>query len=322
MPPKGKPIDQLPSEADPGLQGGGMPPNPENDKPTALVHILTPEFHGFVGAEFDDIPDTVVARASADELQWSLYWPYVRKSKRQITETSAFSYETPENGFVSIALTPEEYDQASESITKLAERMYNRILARRDEALRIETGDETARARSEDDIRIAKRGTMRGVMARRAKMGTLLEEGILPKIELIGRFIEMTEGHNHNLARGTRESVSSRFETLRTTVFDDMMDVIGLQRGWSEDMTAKAKRIIQKRLYITGTIRDRINNFKEMLALANDYYGHKRALILTKIFEVDQYQRQHPEVVADILAVDEERRRINEVKQLQLPADQ
>jgi len=319
MSPKGKPIDQLPSEADPGSQGGGVPPNPENGKPTALVHILTPEFHGFDATEFDDIPDEVVARATADELRTSLYWQYVAKSRRQDPEASAFSYKTPDEEVVSVALTPEEYDKASESITKLAERRYNRVLTQRDEKLRKETGDETARARSEEDIRVAKRGAMRAVLVRRAKMEELLEKGIVPKIELIDKFIEMTEDRNYNLARGTRESVSSRFETLRTTVFDDMLDAIGLKRGWSEDMTDRAKRIIQKRLYTAGTIRDRIDNFKEMLALANEYYGHKRALILTKIFEAKQYQRQHPKVVADILAVDEERRRAKESEKFQLP---
>jgi|GEM_PF-998236 len=322
MPPKGKSADKLPFEVNPELVGGSVPPNPENRRSTALVHILTPEFHGFVGADFDDIPDAVVERASADELRTSLYWVYARKGKRLSQETSSFSYQTPENGFVSIALTPEEYDQASESVNKLAERIYNRVLAKRDEALKIETGDETARARSAEDIRIAKRGAMRAVMTRRVKMEALLEKGIVPKTELIGKFLEMTEGRNYNLARGTHESVSGRFETLRTTVFDDMLDAIGLQRGWSEDMTARAKRIIQKRLYVAGNIKGRINNFKDMLALAKDYYGHKRALILTKIYEVNKYQRQHPEVVADILTVDEERRRTKEAEQLQLPADQ
>lgn len=309
-------------EADPSLQGGNLPSNPENSKPTALVHILTPEFHGFGAADFDDIPDSVVARATADELQTSLYWRYVAKSRRQDPEASAFSYVTPDGEVISVALTPEEYDKASESITMLAGRIYNGVLTQRDKALRRETGNKTARARSGEDIRAANRGAMRAVMNQRTNMEELLEEGIVPKIKLIEKFIEMTEGRNYNLARGNRESVSRRFEDLRTTIFDDMLDAIGLKRGWSEDMTDRAKRIIQKRLYVAGDFKDRIANFKEMLALANDYYGYKRALIMTKIFEAKKYQRQHPEVVADILAVDEERRRAKESEQFQLPTDE
>ncbi len=295
---------------------------PEHLKPTALVHILTPEFHGLDKADFADIPDVVVAKASAAELRPSLYWRYVRKDKRTAPEASAFSYPTPDEGIVSVALTPAEYSTASESIEKLAQRVYNRVLDRRDSKLREESGDESARARSEEDIRAAERGSVRAVMDHQANMEQLLGESIMPKIELIEKFIEMTEGHNANLARGTRESVSRRFDELRTTVFDDMLDAIALQRKWSEDMTVRAKRIIQKRLYISGKTREKVTNFKEMLDLAHDYYGYKMALLLTKIEDARKYQRAHADVVADIMTVDEERRQAKEAKQLQLePAE-
>jgi hypothetical protein len=286
------------------------------DRPMALVHILTPEFHGFDPGDFADIPDIVVARASAKDLQPSLFWKYVPKGKRQAPEVSAFSYQSAEGEYVSVALTPEEYDSASEGVDKLAQRVFNRVLVQRDVTLRQETGDETARARSEEDLRAAHRGAMRAVMSRQLDMEKLLEESILPKIQLIERFTEMTEGHNFNLARGTKETVSKRFEELRTTVFDDMLDAVALQRNWDEDMATRAKQIIQKRLYISGTVADRVANFKDMLVLAQDYYGYKRALLLTKIQGAKGYQRANPSVVADIMAVDEQRYREKEAKQL------
>ncbi len=289
-------------------------------RPTALVHILTPEFHGLDTAEFADIPDQIVARASAAELGHSLYWRYVKKDKRSEPEVSAFSYQTAEGEFISVALTPEEYNTGSESVAKLAQRVFNRVLNQRDKALKKQTEDESARARSDEDKRAANRGSVRAVMDQQTNMEKLLTEGVMPKIELIEKFIEMTEGHNPNLSRGTRESVSKRFDELRTTVFDDMLDAIALQRNWSEDMTTRAKRIIQKRLYISGETRERVANFKEMLTLAHDYYGYKRALILTKIEEAKKYQRERPEVVADIMTIDEERRRAKETEQLRLEA--
>lgn len=287
------------------------------DRPTALVHVLTPEFHGLDESYFEDIPDEVVARASAAELQSSLFWQYVRKDRREKPEISAFSYQTPEGNIMSVALTPAEYDMASESVDKLAQRRINKVLTQRDAKLRQATGDETARARRDEDIRVARRGGMRAAMDRQAKMEHLLEEQILPKIELIEKFIEMTEGRNANLSRGSEKTVSKRYEELRTTIFDDMLDAVALQKGWDQDFTTRAKKIIQKRLYISGTVTERVANFGEMLTLAHDYYGYKRALMLTKIQEARKYQRNNQDVVADIMAVDEQRQREKEFKQLQ-----
>lgn len=295
---------------------------PERGRPTALVHILTPEFHGLDQADFADIPDEVVARATADELSSSLYWQYIRKGERLKPEISAFSYRTPEGDYVSVALTPAEYDTASESVVKLAQRIFNKVLAQRDKALQQETDDTSARARSDEDIRVAKRGSVRAVMDQQAGMEALLQESVLPKIDLIEKFIEMTRGHNPNLARGSRQAVSKRFDELRTTVFDDMLDAIALQRGWNGDMTERAKRIIQKRLYMSGQVRERIANFTEMLDLAHDYYGYKRALLLTKIEDAKRYQRAQADVVADIMAIDAERQRAKEAKQLRFDSPQ
>src|SRR5690606_26706957 len=237
-----------------------------------------------------------------DELQSHLFWRYTKRSANDEESHSAIAYHAPGEGFVSVALTPEEYNVTSTSIKKLADRAYNRVLVSRDKKLQEATGDPLVKARNEEDERAAYRGAMRPVLESRAAMQDLLDTKVLPKIDLIERFIEMTQGRNPNLSRGTRETVSKRFNELRTTVFDDMLDVIGLQREWSPDMTERAKCIIQKRLYISGSKAHRVANFKDMLALAHDYYGYKRALILTRISEADRYVKNHPDVLADIQA--------------------
>lgn len=292
----------------------------DRERRLALVHVLTPEFQGLNPEDFEDIPEEVVARASASELQPSLFWPYIKKGNRSTEEVSTFSYQTPDGNFVSVAMTPEEYDACSESVEKLALRVFNRVLTQRDAALRKETGDESSRARSDEDIRAARRGGMRVVMEQKANMECLLNEGILPKVELIKKFMEMASGRNANLARGTTETLGARVEELRTTVFDDMLDAVALKRGWTADMALRAKRIIQKRMYLSGTVGERIINFHEMSALALEYYGHKRALLLTKSENANKYMRANPEVVADIVKVDEERRLEKETRQLQFEA--
>lgn len=296
----------------------------EQERRIGLVHVLRPEFHGLNPDDFNDISEEVVERASASELQSSLLWEYIKVGDRDRSEESptAIAYRTPHQGFMSVALTPEEYDAMSTSIEKLANRAFTKVLVSRDQKLQEASGDPMARARSEEDIRVANRGALRPVLKSRDEMQRLLETGILPKIELISRFSEMTQGRNPNLARGTRESVSARFDELRGTIFDDMLDVIGLQRQWTPDMTKRAKRIIQKRLYISGSGAQRVRNFKEMLALADHYYGHKRALVQTRIYEADKYIYEREDILADIISVDDERQQAKTAKQLSLDEDE
>jgi len=60
----------------------------------ALVHILTPEFSWFlIRFDFEDIPEEVVARASAEDLHQNLVWNYVPVSLRDRPELSAFSFQ-------------------------------------------------------------------------------------------------------------------------------------------------------------------------------------------------------------------------------------
>jgi len=74
------------------------------------------------------------------------------------------------------------------SVVKLADRMFNHVLSSRDATLRKATGDENARAREDEDFRVARRGAMRKVIEQQAVMERLLTDGILPKLELIERF--------------------------------------------------------------------------------------------------------------------------------------
>jgi len=55
-----------------------------------------------------------------------------------------------------------------------------------------------------------------------------------------------------------------------------MLDAVAIQRRWTPEMTARARSVIQKRLYISDTPKQRVANFREMLALAQEYYGYKK----------------------------------------------
>lgn len=278
----------------------------------ALVHVLTPEFHGLTPEDFADIDPAVVERASAAEIRASLLDTstkeddHSRLQSPQSMSGSVVGYRSPE-GWSRLSLTPKEYGLFSRYVGMLARTAFNRTLDSRDKKLQEETGDPSARARTDEDLAAANRSSIRNIKGKLPKMEGYIVTDILPRIETIDRFIEMTK--NRNLNRGSHDTVHAHFEHLRVYVFGDMLDAVGNQRGWTAKQSAQAERILQRKLYIEGSPAERIQNFKGMLDVAKEYYGHKYAFVLTRIAETHKYLRDNPVVVADVTAKDEERAR-------------
>lgn len=288
---------------------------PPREPRVALVHVLTPEFQGLTPADFADIDPAVVERASAAEIRASLLDTSTKKDETSRLQDprnvagSVVGYRSPE-GWVRLALTPKEYGLFSRYVGMLARTAFNRTLDSRDKKLQEETGDPSAKARSDDDIAAANRASIRNIKGKLPKMENYLATDILPRIETIDRFIEMTK--NRNLNRGSHETVRAHFEHLRLYVFGDMLDAVGNQRRWTAAQAEKGGRVLQRRLYVDGSTPERVQNFHELLQVARDYYGHKYAFILTRIAETQKYLRDNPTIVADIAAKDEERARDSE----------
>ena len=299
--------EQLPFET--GLE------QPPREPRVALVHVLTPEFHGLNPEDFADIDPEVVGRASAAEIRASLLDTTSKEDEHSRLQDprnvagSVVGYRSPE-GWVRLALTPKEYGLFSRYVGMLARTAFNRTLDSRDKKLQEETGDPSAKARTDDDLAAANRASIRNVKGKLPKMEAYIATDILPRIETIDRFIEMTK--NRNLNRGSHETVHAHFEHLRLYVFGDMLDAVGNQRRWTATQAEKAQRVLQRRLYIDGSTPDRVQNFHAMLEVAKEYYGHKYAFVLTRIAETQKYLRDNPTIVADIAAKDEERAKQSE----------
>lgn len=275
----------------------------------ALVHILTPEFQGINPVDFDDIPPEVVAKASPEALRSSLL-------DTKNDGRSVVSYQSPESGrkWIRMSVTPKEFGIFSRHVDMLANSAFNGVLATRDTKLQKETDNPAAKARTNKDIATARRGAVRQVMSKQLKMESYLETDILPRVEVISKFLEMSA--NSNLSRGTQDTVRERFEMLRLYVFGDMLDAIGNQKQWTAEQAERAVRILQKRLYLEPDSTKRVANFEGMLLLADEYYGRKRALVLGRITESRLYLRKNSDAVDDVLATDAVRR--EEKEQLSL----
>lgn len=272
--------------------------NPETRTP--LVHVLTPEFQGIDKAEFADINPEQLKTVSPETLRMSLL-----DTNNDGRSTISYHAPEPDHRWIRISVTPKEFGLFSRHVDMLAKTAFNGVLVQRDEKLKKETGNPTAKARTDDDIDAANRASVRQVRSKKQKMEEYLVSDILPRLEIIEKFKEMAK--NRNLARGTRESVKERFEKLRTYVFDDMLDAICNHKGLDAEQTKLVKRSLQKLLYLESDPDKRTTNFSDLLSLSEEYYGRKRALILGRIAESQRYFRKNPKAVADVEAKDKER---------------
>ena len=237
----------------------------------ALVHVLTPGYQNIDPANYTDLTPAIVDLAAPNLLRQSLIG--VGHDGR----SSIGFFAGTDRNQTWIAVTPQEFRLLARHIPALARSAINTTLAARKSN---PLTDETQAA--------AERAGVNAVGNRRMAMAKHLRGVVEPRIDMIAKFTEMT--HNPTLARGSRASVRARFEGLRTSVFGDMILALGNQRQWSESQADLAIRAITKRLYMQPNA---VANFLGMLELADDYYGYKRALILGRIAEANNYTRSH-----------------------------
>lgn len=287
---------------------------PEAEPKVALVHVLRPGFHNLDESSFDDIGEAVLERASPRSLREILIDDAgrsgrpvrrERQERNQLGRSQVWYRSGKDGRGVGLTLTAQEYLLLVRSVPALGAVAYNGVIVARDAHLQKETGDPNALARTDQDLATARRGAVRQVMGKIPHMEAYLAEQIQPRREMTDRFIEMTI--NPNLIRGTDESVRKRFEYLRTFVFGHMLDAVRNNKQWTEKQAERAERILQKKLYIAGSGTDRVHNFRAMLELARDYYGHKWAFIMTRIQESNEYLRDNQQVVDEIIALDKQR---------------
>lgn len=266
-----------------------------------LIHVLRPEYFDLKTTDFEDITDDHVYFLQPDFLRKDLLDP-----SNQGPTTVGF--RLADGAWVNLPLTPSEYGLFMRTSGALTKTVLNRVLTLGDKKLQKKTGDETALARTPQDRGTAERGAMRAVMEKYAKMQDYAKSELAQRIKLIKKFSEMTRYPNLN--RGPASSIREDIEGLRTKVFADMLDALGMQRGWDNERIALAQRTIQKSLYISADPKTRVTRFGAYLQLAEDYFSYKNALVLTRVAEAAAHIRKNPGVVEDIVATDKARQKV------------
>lgn len=275
----------------------------------ALVHVLTSDFQLIDPTEYADIPDGYVPYVHPDALRGSLLdVPPLNPDQNH----AVVSYQPAESSqWKRLTVTSAEFTLFARHVPMLAETALQGVFHSRDQKIQKETGNPAAQARSSEDWAAARRAAMRQVMKKGVAMEQHLEGELRPRILLINQFQEMTK--YPNLARGTSQSMRERVRYLHDYVFGDMLKAIGNLREWDTDQTALASRTLQKKLYLDPVKSRRITSFGATVTLAQEYYGHKQAFVLSRIAEVRKYMRTHPDVLENIRATDAAREELSDV---------
>lgn len=254
--------------------GGGQLPLPGQETHPALVHVLTPEFLGLDQAEFTDVTSEMTELATAGYFCQSLI------DVDRHGPASAFYQPAGKREGLWLALTPEEFKMIPHSIAMIGKTAYSGTLAARSE-----------RASFGADKSSAERSRLHAAKAKLQRLEPYLENAIEHRLELTGKFKEMAK--YPNLARGDQIGVRMRFNGLRSFVIGDMFRAIRVQKGWDAPQAELAAKSVVKRLALDGTAGQRALALNEVLDLAEEYYGHKRALFKTKIWETKKYIRDN-----------------------------
>jgi len=254
--------------------GPNQIPLPGQEELPALVHILTPEYLGIRAEEYDDITPDMIKWATAEHFRPALINP-------QTDRPNTATYKPAgEPGYARIALTPEEFIMIPHSLAMLGNRAYSGTLKARPQ-----------RAHFSADVAAAERARVHAAESKLAKMQPYFDNVLSHRVEVTEKFIEMTQYPNLN--RGNRETVRMRFNGLQLHVLGDMFTAIRVQKDWTEEQADLALRSFVKRIALDPVASRRPANLREILGLAHEYYGHKRALFATKIWETKKFIRDN-----------------------------
>jgi hypothetical protein len=232
-------------------------------------------------ADYAHVPQSWLDEAAPEKLRLSLIdVPFSEADRSLVGYKSGIDrYNTW------IAVTPREYKLLARHIPALARTALNTTLDAPSRA--VDPFEDVNQAAAE-------RSGSHAVEAKLTAMQALLERSIEPRRKLINDFLEMASYPNLN--RGNRITVMNHFEQLRITVFGEMLLAVGNQRKWTRGSgkPERAEQAILTRLYIAGSPAERAQNFRGMVQLSDEYYGHKWALVKSRIKEAGDYLRDNP----------------------------
>lgn len=232
----------------------------------SLARTLTPEYLGIDPFDYGDITDRMRAAAEPEQLILGL----VDVPKPSPGSTSAVSY-WPGGAArsVNIAVVPGEY----------------RLLVRGPDAFSNAVRNTTLQSRPIGDTHAnaAERSVKHAHVTKFEAQNNYLHGTLEPWKGLLAQFRKAAKHPGLSLM-GNEISMRTKFETLRSGVFENMFEALRVQRGWDDRQMDFARRTVEARMVIDREHNQHLQYFAGFVAMSQEYFGHKSALFMDRAY--------------------------------------
>jgi len=242
------------------------------DAKNALARALRPEYIGIRPEDYADITPDMVEMASADSFRRSLI--DVGRSSPATLPYMAPRARRP----LFVAVTSAEFTLLSGNLTMLGERAVKRT----------ETARQQAAGLSQSDYAATQRSGAHAVESRVAVMERYLAQELLPENDLIAKFREAARYPGRSRL-SDEAAMRMGLTTVREQVFGKIFEALRAQRHWSPEQEDRARRAVERRLFIDRFNNQHINRFDAMLALAEERNGYLHAITRHRIHQAKKY---------------------------------
>lgn len=244
-------------------------PSPSFDVPRlTFAQMATPEFVRLPANLAEQVSPETIAAAEPAKLRTSLIDDgHNLRPARMDESASPFVvdyYDRVTHRRVKVALNPFEADV----IMRTEDPAVLGGAGARKAVKKVAGLDKMARGHSK-----AQRASVEVVEQKRKAMANYIERTLRPGLDDLRAIAEKAE--HPNLAR--KGSSGSRMDLtwVRMGHINNMLDVIGLQRAWSDDQLQQARSATDWRLFHDRAKNRHLDNWKDMLGLLVDYQSHR-----------------------------------------------
>lgn len=229
-----------------------------HNKHNALARTLKPEYFSVNPVEYGDITDEM-RRLACPNLLWQSL------AGTSLAEPKCISYSpTEDRSREFVALTANEDD----------------LLVHNPQAFNAAVRGKTMQANqagADGGALAAERAVMHANQQKAERQEVYLERTLRPWHDLLGRFKNAAD-HPGWSVMGDEISMRINFETFRTIILGNMLQVIGAQRGWTDEQADFATRTIEARMFIDRKRNQHIAYFAGLVAMMSVYLERKMAV--------------------------------------------
>lgn len=254
-----------------------MPPaDVRRDVPNSFSKAVTPAFQGLSIEMYADLTPDQINYVTPDFLQNSL----LGVSKEA---DNAVFYRNPETkGVTFVAVPPAEFKLLAGNITTLGNRARSHVLSSR-----------AAGVPKDVDVEAAARGAVHAVQPKLEKLERYRRNVLGPQIGEVNWLLHASNSPGYAWKDGY--NIGLLITNFRTFVLNDMLVAMAQAGNWSEEKSKGVQQVLEYKLFFERDNNQHIENWKQLLGVAQTYLGYKRALFDEKIAKARQYTSKHAE---------------------------